>query len=312
MTTTEPAEGHQRPTPTCFRHPRRETYVRCTRCDRYMCPDCMRDAAVGHQCVECVRAGNKTIRRPRTVFGGRVAIRPVVTMTLIGINVAAYLVELVRPGIVDKFDSLGIGLVRADGNYFVYDSGGSLPGYQLAGIAHGEWYRLVTSTFLHLLPTQGVFGIAHIVFNMWWLWRLGPAVEEVLGRLRFLVLYLLSGLGGGVLLYLVAPTSSAVGASGAIFGLAAAYYVTSRRLNRLSGDARQVMVLFVVWMVISAAVTSWEGHLGGLLTGGAVAVAYAYAPRQQRAIVHIVASVGALTLLVMLVALKTSQLTAAM
>jgi membrane associated rhomboid family serine protease len=310
MTTTEPAEGQETPAPTCYRHPKRETYVRCTRCDRYMCPDCMRDAAVGHQCVECVRAGNKTVRRARTVFGGRPAVRPVITMTLIGINVVAYLGELVRPGIVAEFDSLGIGLVRADGNYFVYDSGGSLPGYQLAGIAHGEWYRLVTSTFLHLLPTQGVFGIAHIVFNMWWLWRLGPAVEEVLGRLRFLVLYLLSGLGGGVLLYLIEPTASAVGASGAIFGLAGAYYVTSRRLNRLSGDARQVMVLFLVWMVVSAAITSWEGHLGGLLAGSAVAVAYAYAPRQQRVIVHVVASVGMLTLLVMLVALKTSQLTA--
>jgi membrane associated rhomboid family serine protease len=299
MTTTEPAEGQETPAPTCYRHPKRETYVRCTRCDRYICPDCMRDAAVGHQCVECVRAGNKTIRRPRTVFGGRVAIRPVVT----------FLAELARPGIVDTFGSLGIGLVRADGNYFVYDSGGSLPGYQLAGIAHGEWYRLVTSTFLHLLPTQGVFGIAHIVFNMWWLWRLGPAVEQVLGRLRFLVLYLLSGLGGGVLLYLIAPTASAVGASGAIFGLAAAYYVTNRRLNRLSGDARQVMVMFLVWMVVSAAITSWEGHLGGLLTGGAVAIAYAYAPPRQRVVVHTAASVGVLTLLVMLVALKTSQLT---
>lgn len=311
MTTTEPAEGQEKPAPTCYRHPKRETYVRCTRCDRYMCPDCMRDAAVGHQCVECVRAGNKTTRQPRTVFGGRVAVRPVVTLTLIGLNVVAYLGELVRPGIVDKFDSLGIGLVRADGNYFVYDSGGSLPGYQLAGIAHGEWYRLVTSTFLHLLPTQGVFGIAHIAFNMWWLWRLGPAVEEVLGRLRFVVLYLLSGVGGGVLLYLIDPTAAAVGASGAIFGLAAAYYVTGRRLNRPPGDIRQVLVLFLVWMVISAAVTSWEGHLGGLVTGGAIAVAYAYAPRHQRVVVHIVASVGVLTLLVMLVALKTSQLTTA-
>lgn len=309
MTTTEPAEGQQAPAPTCYRHPKRETYVRCTRCDRYMCPDCMRDAAVGHQCVECVRAGNKTVRRQRTVFGGRIAVRPVVTMTLIGLNVVAYLAELVRPGVVDSFESLGIGLVRADGKYFVYD-GGSLPGYQLAGIAHGEWYRLVTSTFLHLLPTQGVFGIAHIVFNMWWLWRLGPAVEEVFGRLRFLVLYLLSGVGGGVLLYLIDPTAGGVGASGAIFGLAAAYYVTSRKLNRRSGEARQIMVLFLVWMVVSAAITSWEGHLGGLLTGGAIAVAYAYAPRQQRALTHLAATAGMLTLLVMLVALKTSQLTA--
>jgi membrane associated rhomboid family serine protease len=309
MTTTEPAAERPPPAPVCYRHPKRETHVRCTRCDRYMCPDCMRDAAVGHQCVECVRAGNKTVRSPRTVAGGRVAATPLVTMVLIGLNLVAYLAELVRPGLVDRFDSLGIGLVRADGKYFVY-GGGSVPGYQLAGIAHGEWYRLITSTFLHSLPAQGAFGILHIVLNMWWLWRLGPAVEEVLGRLRFVLLYLLSGLGGSVLLYLIAPATGAVGASGAIFGLAAAYYITSRRLNRPLAESGQIMVLFVVWMVVSAAFTSWQGHLGGLLTGGALAVAYAYAPRQQRTAIQAVATAGMLTLLVMLVVLKTTQLTA--
>jgi membrane associated rhomboid family serine protease len=268
----------------------------------------MRAAAVGHQCVECVREGGKTVLQSRTVFGGRVTAVPLATYTLIGINVLVYLAELVRPGIVDQFDSLGIGLVRADGKHFVYE-GGALPGYELAGIAHGEWYRLVTSNFLHLLPTQGMFGIAHIIFNMWWLWRLGPAVEEVLGRVRFLMLYLLSGLGGSVLGYLVSPGSGAVGASGAIFGLATAYYVISRRLNRPMGDANRMMVLFLVWMVVSAGISSWEGHLGGLLAGGAVAVAYAYAPRQQRTVIHVLAGAGLLTLLVMLVILKTSQLT---
>jgi membrane associated rhomboid family serine protease len=145
---------------------------------------------------------------------------------------------------------------------------------------------------------------------MWWLWRLGPPVEKLLGRLRFLVLYLLSGIGGSVLSYLVAPTTGAVGASGAIFGLAAAYYLTSRRLDRRHAEARQIMVLFLVWMVVSAAITSWEGHLGGLVTGGVIALAYAYAPRQQRTAIHIVATVGMFTLLTMLVVLKTSQLTA--
>jgi membrane associated rhomboid family serine protease len=270
----------------------------------------MRAAAVGHQCVECVREGNKTVRQARTVFGGRVSITPVMTYALIAVNVAAYVAELVRPDIVDRFDSLGIGLVRSDGRHFVY-GGGSVPGYELAGIAHGEWYRLITANFLHLLPTQGRFGIAHIVLNMYWLWRLGPAVEQVLGRVRLLTLYLLSGLGGSVLGYLVAPTVGAVGASGAIFGLAAAYYIISRRLNRDLSDARRVLVLFLVWMVVSAAITSWEGHLGGLLTGGLAALAYAYAPRQQRTVIHIAASAGLLTLLIVLVALKTtSQLTA--
>src|SRR4051812_47114582 len=97
--------------PTCYRHPKKETYVRCTRCDRYICPDCMRDAAVGHQCVECVRESNKTVRQARTVFGGKVSAVPVVTYVLIALNVLAYSGELLWPAIVDRFDSLGLGLM---------------------------------------------------------------------------------------------------------------------------------------------------------------------------------------------------------
>src|SRR4051794_38695309 len=119
MSETEAAEGRLAEAPTCHRHAKRETYVRCTRCDRYICPDCMRDAAVGHQCVDCVREGNKTVRQPRTIFGGRVSATPVVTYVLIAVNVVAYLGELARPGIVDQFGSLGNGLMRADGEYFV-------------------------------------------------------------------------------------------------------------------------------------------------------------------------------------------------
>jgi hypothetical protein len=77
--------------PSCYRHPGRETYVRCTRCDRYICPDCMREAAVGHQCVECVREGARSIRQARTVFGGRVTTAPVLTYVLIALNVLVYL-----------------------------------------------------------------------------------------------------------------------------------------------------------------------------------------------------------------------------
>lgn len=293
--------------PVCYRHPKRETYVRCTRCDRYTCPDCIRVAAVGQQCIACVRAGNKTVRAARTVFGGRVSVTPAGTYTLIAVNVVAYVAELVRPGIIDRFDGLGEGLMRG-GKLFVFD-GASYPGYHPVGIAHGEWYRLITSSFLHLLPTEGVFGITHIVFNMMWLWTLGRATEEMLGRLRFLGLYLLSALGGSVLGYIVAPHDGALGASGAIFGLASAFFVMSRRLNRHPAHATRLITYFLIWMVVSAGITSWEGHLGGLLAGGALALAYAHAPMRYRSLVHAIATLGILLLLITAGVLKTSQLT---
>ena len=296
--------------PTCYRHPKKETYVRCTRCDRYICPDCMRDAAVGHQCVDCVREGNKSVRQARTVFGGKVSAVPAVTYALITVNVLAYLAELAFPWIVGRLDNLGIGLLGPDGRYYLYQEEfgrlyGSGSGLQPVGIAFGEWYRLITSAFLHLPPTQGTFGILHVVFNMYWLWTLGRVVEEVLGRLRFIALYLVSGLGGSALAYLISPDQAALGASGAVFGLAVAYFVFSRRLNHDPVGATRLIVMFLIWTVVSAGISSWEGHLGGLLAGGAVALCLAHLPRNRH-----LAGVGAvLALLVVLVVLKTSQLT---
>ncbi|GAA4558052.1 rhomboid family intramembrane serine protease [Planotetraspora kaengkrachanensis] len=293
--------------PTCYRHPKNETYVRCTRCDQYICPDCMLDAAVGHQCVECVRRDNKALRRPRTVFGGQVSSVTVVTYVLIGLNVLAYLAETAFPGVVDRFDSLGIGLRGPDGQYYVYQAGlpyGDGTGLQPAGVAFGEWERLITAAFLHLPLDMGPFSILHIGFNMYGLWTLGRVLESVLGKVRFTALYLLSALGGSVVAYLLAPGQGAVGASGAIFGLVAAYYVVSRRLRR-PGGANRLLVIYLVWMVVSAGFASWQGHLGGLLAGGVVALCLAYLPRKW----HLPANAAVLALLIALVVLKTSQLT---
>jgi membrane associated rhomboid family serine protease len=99
------------------------------------------------------------------------------------------------------------------------------------GVAHGEWYRLITSAFLHQPPGNGVFGLTHILFNMSSLWVLGQAVEVNLGRVRYLALYLISALGSSVLAYLISPEQPALGASGAIFGLAGAYFMLTRRLH---------------------------------------------------------------------------------
>ncbi|TYK50463.1 rhomboid family intramembrane serine protease [Actinomadura decatromicini] len=293
--TTEHGPAPETSVPTCYRHPGRETYVRCTRCDRFICPECMRDAAVGHQCVECVRAGNQGVRRavPRTVLGARgsASAVPVVTYTLIGACVLAYLAELSSWRVVWEFMMLGRGV---------------LPDGEVGGVAEGEWYRLVTTMFLH--QRGGSFGVTHILFNMWALWAIGPALEQVLGRWRFLALYLLSGLGGSVLLYLVgSPADSAVGASGAIFGLFGAFFVIGRKFG---GSVGPIVVLLVINLVITFSVPniSWQGHVGGLVVGTALAAAYAYAPAARRTLFHVGAPLVTLALLAALVLVRTAEL----
>src|SRR5690348_11275182 len=121
--------------PTCFRHAGRETYLSCTRCGRPACPECLRSAPVGQQCVECVREGGRTVRQPSGVFSGRAVSGEVVTWTLVALNVALYLAEWAYPKIVDY-----LGLIGS-----AYDPAV----HAVVGVAHGQDYRLLTSAFLH-------------------------------------------------------------------------------------------------------------------------------------------------------------------
>ncbi|MFJ3642222.1 rhomboid family intramembrane serine protease [Streptomyces sp. NPDC090108] len=293
---------------TCFRHPKVESHVRCTRCDRYICPDCMREAAVGHQCVECVKEGARTVRQARTAFGGRISTVPLVTYVLVALNALAYLAQLVRPSVTDRFEMLGAGLKGPDGGHYLwqypYD-----PVLRPEGLAGGEWERLLTGAFLHMPPGDGI-GVLHIVMNMASLLSIGKVVETQLGRVRYLALYLLSALGGSVLVLLIAPDQPTLGASGAVFGLGAAYWVMGRRLGYDMRAVNQYMTGLLLWLVISAWMTSWEGHLGGLLAGGVVTLAYAYAPRDgRRALVQAGACAALLALLVVLAVVKVSSFT---
>jgi membrane associated rhomboid family serine protease len=292
---TDPPQAQAPQVPTCYRHPGRETYVSCARCDRPICPDCMRDAAVGHQCPECVRDGNRTVRSPRTVFGGRVSTRPVVTMTLIALNVLAYLGELTSAQFVSRFKMIGDGVMRTSN------------GFEAVGVAHGEWYRLITAAFLHIPPSSGTLGITHILFNMWALWVIGPQLEQVLGRLRFTVLYILSAIGGNVLLYVVDAHQPAVGASGAIFGLFAAFFVVGRRVG---ADTRGIAFLIVINLMFTFTFSgiSWEGHVGGLITGAVLAAAFAYAPRGRQKAVQVAASTTVAAALVIMTVVQTAAL----
>ena len=282
-----PDAGSGSGVPTCFRHAGRETYLSCSRCGRPACPECLRSAPVGQQCVECVKEGGRTVRQPTAVFGGRVVSGAVVTYTLIALNVALYLVEWVYPKIVDYLALIGS----------AYDS----TIHSVVGVAHGEYYRLLTSAFLHEQGLSG-FGPLHIIFNMWAL--------ILLGRLRFLAVYLLSALGGSVMFYLLAPANEpGLGASGAIFGLFGAYFVVARRLRV---DSRSIVFLIVLNLGISFLVAgiAWQAHVGGLLTGGLLTAAYAYAPRNQRTLVQVGATVAVVAVLVIAVLTRNHQLLA--
>ncbi len=145
-------------------------------------------------------------------------------------------------------------------------------------VADGEWYRLLTSAFMH-------YGVTHLLFNMYALFVIGPPLEKWLGRSRFIALYALSALGGSVLVYLLSPLNAATaGASGAIFGLFGASFVIGKRLNL---DVRWVVGLIAINLAFTFVIPlmggqniSWQGHVGGLITGALVAAAYAYAPRE--------------------------------
>jgi len=282
--------------PACYRHPGRETYVSCVRCGRYACPDCMRSASVGQQCAECVGEGARSTRQARTTFGGRPAASAVVTWTLVAVNVAVFLVTWIRPGIVNDLEMLG---------YASYTSAGPMH-----GVAAGEWYRLITSAFL--APATGLSGLGFvdILFNMWALIFVGPSLEGLLGRARFLVVYLLSAIGGAVMYYFLAPPNyPAVGASGAIFGLFGAWFVVSRKLRL---DTRGIVGLIAINLALSFFLHSyiaWQDHIGGLLTGALLTAAYAYAPQKNRALVQAAATVAVLALIVVAIVIRNGQLT---
>ncbi|MFJ5213097.1 rhomboid family intramembrane serine protease [Streptomyces sp. NPDC088354] len=253
----------------CYRHPDRETGIRCSRCERPICPECMVNASVGFHCPECVRDARREAQAtgPRTVAGGSVAGDPrLVTKILIGLNLAVFLlVQALGDRVVNDLALVGAACDRSG----------------CFGVALGadQWYRLLSSMFLH----QELW---HIGFNMLSLWWIGAPLEGLLGRTRYLVLYLLSGLGGGALvLLLAAPNAATLGASGAIFGLFGATAVFMRRLRY---EMRPVLILLALNLAFTFlwAGISWQAHIGGLVTGGLVAVGMAYAPRERRALVQ--------------------------
>ncbi|HLU75875.1 MAG TPA: rhomboid family intramembrane serine protease [Nonomuraea sp.] len=265
--------------PTCYRHPDRETWVRCQRCDRPICPDCMRDAAVGFQCPECVAEGNRGIRQAKSTFGGALVRAPYVTWTLLGANVLVFLAQYLVPDIARLFGMNSIMVALGD-----------------------EYYRLITAAFVHV-------SLFHILFNCWALYVIGPYLERAFGHVRFAALYFVSAFGGSVLgLWMDHPRVFTIGASGAIFGLFGAVFVVGRRLNL---DVRGITVLIVINLAITFIVPgiSWTGHIGGLVTGAALSAALAYAPKENRTRWQLMAVAGFVVLLAVLVVVRVPMIT---
>lgn len=276
--------------PRCYRHPERETWVSCTRCERPICPDCLRPAAVGFQCPQCVSEGNASVRQPRSPYGARVASRgPLVTITLGVLNVIAFLVTAATSP---------LGFVRNTASQLFND----LDLVPLRVAATDEWWRLLSAAFLHIGPL-------HLIVNMLALVIVGPALERLFGAWRFLSVYLIGALGGSVAVYLFdSPVGAVAGASGAIFGLFAATLIVLRNLGL---DARFMIVAVVVNFAASFAPgISLLGHLGGFLAGGLAGLVLVYAPKSSRTALQVLGLGALVAIMLALLLVRTNQLLA--
>ncbi|MEC5184161.1 membrane associated rhomboid family serine protease [Cryobacterium sp. MP_3.1] len=238
----------------CYRHPGRQSFILCQRCGRTICPECQTQAAVGVICPECMREQRQSAPRTKSAARTRLgrmtaAGEPVVTYSIIALTVVVFLLQLV-PGLDVTNRLLYAGLY-------------SYP------VAFEPW-RMLTSIVVH---STGFF--FHVLLNMYTLWIFGQILERMLGRGRFLTLYLLSGLAGSLgVLFLADPRVAVVGASGAIFGLMGAFLVIQRKLG---GNATQLLILVGINLVIGflpGLNVAWQAHVGGLIGGAVIGLIY--------------------------------------
>jgi membrane associated rhomboid family serine protease len=267
----------------CYRHPNRQSFVLCQRCGRTICPECQTQAAVGVHCPECVRESRSSMpsTRPAVVTAIRSGVRatdaPVVTYGIIALCVVVFIVEVLT------------------GTSLLGNGGGSLYGqlaYAPVFTVVQPW-RIVTTLFTHA-------SLIHIAFNMFSLFILGRQLEPMVGRVRFALLFLLSGIGGSVGVLLVAPNYAVVGASGAIFGLFGAYFVIARHLG---ANATQIIIVIAINLGIGFIVPgiAWQAHVGGLLIGALVGFVFVRTRSRQRRPVQVVLVIGVAALLVILI-----------
>ncbi|GLK16363.1 rhomboid family intramembrane serine protease [Herbiconiux flava] len=271
----------------CYRHPGRQSFVLCQRCGRTICPECQVQAAVGVHCVECARRDRASIPRPkrsravaRRLTG---ADAPVVTYSLIALCIVVFGLQLIP----------GLGVTNAllfAPAYVQPDTGAPL-----------EPWRMITAIFTHstasLLPL-------HILLNMYSLFIFGGVLERMLGRGRFLALYLIAGFGGSVAVDLLGdPMQGTVGASGAIFGLMGAFFIINRHLGGNSIQFVVLVVLNLAWGFFVPGI-SWQAHVGGIVAGGLVALVLVRTRNRRQRTAQIVGVTGIAVALVALTVIR--------
>ncbi len=256
----------QQPSPpaqVCVRHTDRPTGLSCTRCGRPACPECLRPASVGQHCVDCVRADQSSARKVRTASGS-VATRtatPFVTYALIALNLVVYAITAAQSRSL---------MANEQGSSLFIDWVMYPP-----AVAAGEWFRVLGSGFLH-------YGLIHLLLNMFALYIVGRDIELVLGRARYLAVYLISLLGGSAAVMLLAQDTLTAGASGAVYGLFGAITVILVRL-RQNPNSMLILIGINVFISFSLPGISLWGHLGGLAAGTLATLGVMFLPGWLRA-----------------------------
>ena len=263
----------------CYRHPDRSTGIRCQRCGKPICGECMNPASVGFQCPDCIRKGQSNLRSPRTAFGGALSTRGgIVTKVLVIVVIAGYVLSLISGGAL-----------------------ANLLGMSNLLVADGQFWRLITYGF----TSAGILNTAMIALVLWFA---GRPLEHYLGGWRFLVLYVLSGFGGATLLYVFgSPGLGGIGgAAAAVIGLLAANGVIKFRHGEdIRPDIGLLVILVLLNFVVGFGSLAWVAQIGGILVGGLTGAALVYAPRARRSQIQIAALIMIVAACVVAVAAKT-------
>lgn len=274
----------------CYRHPDRQSFVLCQRCMRTICPECQTQAPVGVICPECMKEQRKAQspaqRRASRRWVGAVATdsRPLVTYVIIAITAVFGVLQLLLNRLIDFTD-----LTLYWTPYLFPDLTGRF-----------EPWRLLTSMLVH-------GGIWHFLLNMLALWMIGRILEPMIGRWRFLALYLIGGLGGSVAVAVIDPLSAVVGASGGIFALMGALLVIGRHIG---GDIRGILVILGLNLVVGFVFEgiAWQAHLGGAIIGALIGLIYARTRLRRQRIVQISLLVAVTAVLVIVLAVVPPML----
>lgn len=263
----------------CYRHPDRFTGIRCQRCGKPICGECMTPASVGFQCPGCARTGRTTRRAPRTTFGGALSTRGgLVTKVLIGIVIGLYVLDLISQGLISNLFAM---------------SG--------PGLFAGQIWRPVTYGLLSS-------GLINTIFIALILWSVGRPLEEQFGTARYLILYGAGGVGGATAVFLAFPDSAAGGgAYSAVIGLIAVHSVIKLRRRE---DIRPDLGLFAILIVLNLVLggfggSSWVSLIGGIIVGGLAAAALVFPSRERRAQLQVLGLLGVVVLCVAAIVIRT-------